>query len=370
MTAALVELLGLLAARGIADVGDAELSRWSGQEIATLLDLGILREAGNARGLTCDGCEEGCWVEPIRRQRPNAEIVFVHPCHLYANGLIDFAPERMKLWRLDEPALSRWLAEALNLQGSVAGETAGLWRLGQRRHRDNVWTLFLVTRPTANVLDHAGKRFDGKSERSILVVPSRTLLSKLSPAWSTGAVALADYLSVAVPGPGLDLERFEADLGLPKSAKRLEPFPTPPGTTWGQIMIRLLDDTEIEVKVGHLRRTFDIEALGLAKTRDGETVPRKAWAMFELLAKGGGSYPSPGSPAPRLTPMERAQLRAAGDGFRLPRDYVDKAKSHVSQLRKALQTFFGIPDDPFYPYAERGAWQTLFTLIDARAPDR
>jgi hypothetical protein len=113
-------------------------------------------------------------------------------------------------------------------------------------------------------------------------------------------------------------------------------FPTPPGSRWSQLSIRLVDGETVAVAVGDVRGTFNYTQMGLADRRSGR--PNKQWELLRALAARHGLL-TWSSPAASRHNQKRRELLA-------------------HQLRR----YFRIDGDPF----ERcgNGWRTRFAISD------
>lgn len=121
-------------------------------------------------------------------------------------------------------------------------------------------------------------------------------------------------------------EGFEA---LVKTGKKSDapkfPYKIPAGTKWEDFIIKILDDENMLIKVKRLEHTASYKELGLTGRDDN---PRKAvlWGFLNVLSKLNGEL--------KINDPEAK----------------DKYKKQKELLGKALQSYFSIDYDPFYPY--------------------
>jgi hypothetical protein len=98
-------------------------------------------------------------------------------------------------------------------------------------------------------------------------------------------------------------------------------FPTPPGTTCGDIEIVLLSAEEARITVGVVSHCYTFRELGLAGRRQ-KNKPSAEWRVLRTYAE------NPEPDAYCKLPFRRS------------------LKVEVSKFRRWLQGFFGLPDDP------------------------
>ena len=124
----------------------------------------------------------------------------------------------------------------------------------------------------------------------------------------------------------------------------LKLFPTPPGTTWHQVSIQFISNDAAKISVGKLTKTFMFAEMGFKDHKKGDQ-PDSLWRTLQTVF--GRSNGEVAWKTDRIDPKARANL-----------------KTQVKQLRKRLQSFFGIEDDPFEPYRPIKAYKTKFKVVD------
>jgi hypothetical protein len=111
-------------------------------------------------------------------------------------------------------------------------------------------------------------------------------------------------------------------------------FPTPVGATWESVEILLVDRDRVKVTVGSVSRRYTFESLGLADRRR-KNHPRAEWRMLKTYAE---------NPQPDAY-------------YKLPK----RKNLKISQFRRWLKAFFGIPGDPLRPF-RTGLWLPKFRI--------
>lgn len=159
-------------------------------------------------------------------------------------------------------------------------------------------------------------------------------------------VPLADFLSVDSGGHFEAAapigEHFVAALrgGSPKS-KSSRPdhdgFPTPPETTWGDIIIQFVDGHTVRITAKGVRRRINYSDMGMGDGRNAE--PNLQWKLLEQFAQ------------------QRGELDWSG------RDADRRLKKRCQLLSDALIAFFGLTERPLQYAQEIKGWRTLFTII-------
>jgi hypothetical protein len=124
-----------------------------------------------------------------------------------------------------------------------------------------------------------------------------------------------------------------------------EPFPTPAGTRWSDVIVRV-GDLQVTVEVGRMRREFTFEAAGFEDERRNG-VPDGIWTVLRVFAMQLG---------------------------RIPYQYADldhktrqKLRQKVSDLRRRLQALIpGIDSDPI-PHDKRRCCYQMVCAITSRS---
>ncbi|MEK7703646.1 MAG: hypothetical protein AAB426_01710, partial [Myxococcota bacterium] len=220
LTKVLSAILEQADATGLAVLTADRTERWPEGVLEQLADQRLLVRSTNERGMTCDGCEDACWVEPELRRRADGSSVLVHACeHREDIGLVELDAKRLASWRLDFGALATALASSLHLSGSVEEIVVGrTWRLGERRAQGRRQVVFFA---------HGLTLEDGQAvaaptipsvpdEDSLLLVPSRKPSPQFWPRDSRGVVTIADAIQLGAEGLVLPLD----GLASAKSTKR------------------------------------------------------------------------------------------------------------------------------------------------------
>jgi len=110
------------------------------------------------------------------------------------------------------------------------------------------------------------------------------------------------------------------------------PMTFPPGLTWRDISLWLIDDDTLLLRFGGVERRIACFDLGLANLKTHK--PKQAWEMLVSLC------------------AQRGWFIGKGDD--------DPDNTRISRFRDALQAAFGISQDPFFPYARRQGWRARF----------
>jgi hypothetical protein len=103
------------------------------------------------------------------------------------------------------------------------------------------------------------------------------------------------------------------------------PHKLPAGTKWEEITIKFVDDENVYIQVKQLKHTASYKELGLVG-RGKNPNPSELWAFLKVLAQVNGELA-----------IKDAQAK-------------NKYKKQKELLAKALQNYFSLDYDPFYPY--------------------
>jgi len=98
--------------------------------LSDLTKLGVLREAGPATHVVCDGCHDQHVERVGMTKYPNGQTRFFIPCP--ENLRVEVPRERLRQWTLDFTPLLAALARALGAQEALAEVVPGrVWNLGR-----------------------------------------------------------------------------------------------------------------------------------------------------------------------------------------------------------------------------------------------
>ena len=152
-------------------------------------------------------------------------------------------------------------------------------------------------------------------------------------------IGLADDGGLATTEAGRWVLDEFLDRVIPKSTPETSNafFPTPSGTTWGQVAIRMLDGHTASVAAGNVRGMFTFAQMGMVNRKNGN--PSVQWDLLQLFAAGHGEINWRSSGAHRKN-QKRREL-----------------------LARHLQEFFRIPTDPFLPSGD--GWRARFSIDES-----
>lgn len=339
-------LLLLADETGDLDVPAAAADGWPEGAADALVASGLLARGTTASALLCDGCEQGCWVRPEPRRPRGGPLQFAHLCeHDEEIGYVWFPPDRLVTWRLDLGALVRALASSLSLGGDCRELHSGrIWRLGERRQRRSRYSVFfawgLDLDDSQQVLPAAETAIVG--DNPVILVPRR-LRAECWPDAPSSPIAIADLIDFEDGRLTMDWATVVSGSGRSTSDKSVEAIPTPPEMTWDNLILRIIDDTHVEIVAGDRQERRRFDAMGMLDRRQSSPQPNYAWGFLLLLASNGG------------------ELSWSDSGAS------DKARAHMKLLRGALRAVFpGLDGDPIGDYKKDRRWKTRFVLTDLR----
>jgi len=318
-----------------------EADRWPSGALDALVEIGVLQAGASSTGLVCDGCEEACWVTPSRRTKPGAGVVLVHPCHARDGmGHIFFDVEYLCTWQLDIMGLARGAATGAGFEADAEEVSQGsLWRLatiGGGRNRRSVYLAVGLSTMRGAERAELLQRHTGPG-KPIIIAPA-SAPADVPEAQATFFRA-EEVLTVTMDGIELAVDVFEPPPSMPRLRKRVD---LPVGTDWENLVIRVMDNENVQAVIGRREVPLSYVDLGLVDGRTASKTPSEVWGFFLAIAKAGGSM-----------------------------TWRDKTASDNNRRRKcslagALREVFGLDTDPFKPYRTSDGWRPKFTLVDHR----
>ncbi len=343
----LYELLERADTLGELRVTADEVAGWPEGSLDRLLGAGLIVPTDNARGLVCDGCEEGCWVLPEPRERPDGEEVLTYLCTEREDiGIVEFPVQRLRTWRLDPAGLASAIHRALALADEPKEiEPMHLWFLGKARIGGKPRRFFFGW---GYSLDD-GFRLAGITDEHmrvanpVLLVPHRLPSQNVWPDPSGPILPLSSLVTLADDELRLDTEALYEQFGRRGRRTQVRPFAMPPGAdSWRSVKIRVISDDEAEVLVGGRSEVRDFIGWGMADTRAKPPRHASTWKLMLKLAPNDG------------------ELSWKDEGA------TPEARTHMKLLRTCLREIFGLEEDPIHDYKKEKCWRTKFILVDMR----
>lgn len=130
---------------------------------------------------------------------------------------------------------------------------------------------------------------------------------------------------------------------------KIIPIKLPEKSIWEDIEIRFKNQYDIEVYLkGKFLKTSNYEELGFFRSNTKDNDPDKQWGLLRLLAIIYNNKK-----------IAKATLSELAQSLKITPNATMKIKEN---LAKKLQKAFGLTQNPFYEYKEKGEYQTCFTL--------
>lgn len=153
-------------------------------------------------------------------------------------------------------------------------------------------------------------------------------------------------------------------LGHTKGPHKVAQFPTPLGTDWADITIRVTSETRVQIHVGAVIETRTFEELGFGDRRSSTKKPRSAWGTLLQLAEKGGEYeiqkfrdllvgPSSKAVSSLGRDTEQWKQKAAREHAVGKKRRTEEVR--MKEIRQHLRALFGLEGDPL-PFLRDGDW--------------
>jgi hypothetical protein len=113
-------------------------------------------------------------------------------------------------------------------------------------------------------------------------------------------------------------------------------FPTAPGTTWKDVLVRFIDGHQVEIRARGRHGVFHYAQMRMAKKNTDQATVQ--WELLVALGDGWGEFRWP-----RCSSRRTLQKRR-------------------ERLADHLRSFFGIPEDPFDDLPRSQGFKTRFTI--------
>lgn len=128
------------------------------------------------------------------------------------------------------------------------------------------------------------------------------------------------------------------------------PYKIPAGTHWNNVIIKFLNDEEIEIYVKKLRHITNYKEMGMIG-KGKVPIPNEQWVFLKVLAKCNGE----------ITIRDQ--------------EAKDKYKKQKQALTETLRNYFSIDYDPFYPYKscpekDGNSYKTKILLIPSQQEEK
>lgn len=120
-------------------------------------------------------------------------------------------------------------------------------------------------------------------------------------------------------------------------------FPTPKETTWLDVKITFLGETNIKFSAKGITKEYTLKAIGLTDMRSKDR-PNKVCNLLQLLA---------------------VKKELSWDSFSATTD-IDAVKKQINRLRIWLKSFMSIADDPFEIFDRKTGWKPKFLITSQK----
>jgi hypothetical protein len=321
-----------------------EVREWPRERLEHLVKMGILRLGPFAETVTCDACGKGHW-EQVRWEssvrEPLGKRAYIQ---CMEEGPVHVPEIRLRQWIVDASAMTRRLAAAMDLSGTVEEVLAGMmWKLGRRRLAGRFRDVFLsmaASGEEARIADAAARSLTTRDGILFVVqLPKQDGLDRLT------VFDVAQVVELGADGLTVDLDYIEDALPRDRAIKedRIRSLPVPEGITWPEIT---LEPGESSLRVFARGQSWEIdpEDAGFADSRRKTGEGDKSYQILRFFALRRG----------RLT-MEEVKVndpKISADGFR----------KQISNLRKRLGNLLAAEGESIRWDADEGAYTCCFKI--------
>jgi hypothetical protein len=161
----------------------------------------------------------------------------------------------------------------------------------------------------------------------------------------TGFPFMADFYTIIEFSSKEDFfkayEKFKTGRTTDKNLS-ISKISVPPTIGWSKITIKFLSYENVLIFVDKDQKEATFESMGFVDRRNGR--PNDQWELLYLLAKNRGQF-------------------SWGNNLSLTAKEQPKLQKRKQGLSKALKEYFGLKDDPFYPYQDEMAYRIKLRLM-------
>ena len=268
-----------------------EVREWPRERLEHLLKAGILRLGPFAETVTCDACGKGHW-EQVRWESsvrdPLGKRAYIQ---CMEEGPVHVPEIRLRQWIVDASAMTRRLAAAMDLSGTVEEVLAGMmWKLGRRRLAGRFRDMFLsmaASGEEARIADAAARSLTTRDGILFVVqLPKQDGLDRLT------VFDVAQVVELGADGLTVDLDYIEDALPRDRAIKedRIRSLAIPEGTTWPEVTLEI-GESSLRVLARGQSWTVDLEEAGFADTRRKSGEVDQLFQILGLFALRRGSVP-------------------------------------------------------------------------------
>jgi len=191
-----------------------EVAQWPPGVLDRLLIAGLVREITPTNAVTCDQCEDACWIEPMVRDNPRTgKPIGMYFCRTHEDiGRFEVSLDRLKRWEVHWAGLAASVAKSLSVAGSAEEIVPDrLCCLGHIAYADKSLEVFLGR---GMAWSDAASVF-GCVPRLQSATPTVVLVPAVPPAttrWCRSAMPLTEIARLDDAGLHVDMEEFRRRL--------------------------------------------------------------------------------------------------------------------------------------------------------------
>jgi len=179
------------------------------------------------------------------------------------------------------------------------------------------------------VVDPAKKEQEDRARAKNSTLPSE---QKREPT----SIKIEEMPPLKVEGLERGLEKI---IQVKEGKKNKFPYRLPAGTKWENIIIKFLDDENVLISARRKEHETNFKDIGFTDNRWAVPRPNEGWLFLRVLA------------------MLNGELSLKDPKAR------DKYKKQKQLLSEALQSYFSLEYDPFYPYRDTKSYKVKMTLF-------
>jgi hypothetical protein len=320
------------------------IRKWSEEEVYTLKQLGVLRQASPANSIICPGCEEYCHETVETRLGQDGKSVerFVRCGVRSTDHVIQIEPADLEQWQIDINRFVSLLASALDIGAppiEIIPRQAfylGILSINRKRRA----AIFVVNNET--VAAATNQRFFEQYISPFFLVAGD--VSGPAKKGHRQEISLRQVLLESTKGISIDFEGVKSFLSTKGAARRdVIPFDVATTTKWHEVIISFANEHTVQIKVGAKIEHRSFDEMGFSDGRKSESNPSGLWGEFRGLASSNGEI----------------TFQDSAGTFSEPKI----TKKSVSLIREQLKAVFpGIASDPFHPYTQVNGYKTRFIL--------
>jgi len=322
-------------------------------EAATgLIRAKLIRQIENTDHIVCNACGDGHIEELTFIESPNNSGMRAY-IQCPQNGRVQVPLHRLKQWDIDFNALANAIAEGLSLADSIDEVSAcRIWFLGKGtfagRSREFFFARGLTWTDAATIIG-SSTRIQAASSHVVLVpgaVPPTSI-------WHGDAPRVIPLSTLAHFEKGQFVIDRAHLISLLSDSKRKTPvaamisFPTPTGTKWPDIRIKV-SEHRLQIHAKGKTKEYSFIEAGFEEGRR-KNVPNAIWALLRIFALRAGV----------LQPLDVEMNQKTRTNL----------KQYISVLRQRLREFIpNIDGDPIQINDESKSYETIFKISTDETP--